>query len=232
MDHDRPEPVPAATALVHERFPAARWAIVTGSVLTPARTPYSDLDVYVVLPDGPPAPYRESFLWQGWPVELFVNDEASFTGFLESELVERRPITASMVAAGTLILDGDGSFARVRADCARRLAAGPAPLTRADLDFRRYGITDQLDDLAGCADPHEAAMIALHLIRDAAGLALAAAGRWQANGKWLYRELRAADPDLAARLMAARDDHDVLAEVVREILDRVGGPLWTGFRIG
>ncbi|WP_412539527.1 nucleotidyltransferase domain-containing protein [Longispora sp. K20-0274] len=232
MDHDRPEPVPAATALVRERFPAARWAIVTGSVLTPARTPYSDLDVYVVLPDGEPARYRESFRWQGWPVELFVNNAASIADFLARELAERRPVTATMVATGTPLLDGDGSFADIRAECERQLAAGPAPLTTAELDLWRYGVTDQLDDLAGSTDPDESAMIALHLVRDAAGLALAAAGHWQANGKWLYRGLRAADPDLAARLLGARDDKDQLSGVVREILDRVGGPLWTGFRIG
>jgi predicted nucleotidyltransferase len=57
---------------VAELFPYAR-AVVTGSVITSRRTPGSDLDIVVVLPDhDPTAPHRASRHWRDRPVELFV----------------------------------------------------------------------------------------------------------------------------------------------------------------
>ena len=61
--------VAAAGALVAERFPAASWAMLTGSVLGPQRTAGSDLDIVVLCEDGPGC--RESVHFSGWPVELF-----------------------------------------------------------------------------------------------------------------------------------------------------------------
>ena len=77
MPSDR-DPVIDARELVLELFPGARWALLTGSVLTEHRTGGSDLDIVVVLPDGDPlAPHRSSRHHRGWPVELFVHDEAT-----------------------------------------------------------------------------------------------------------------------------------------------------------
>jgi hypothetical protein len=47
MDQD---PVKDARALVEERFPQARWAVLAGSVITAHRTAGSDLDIVVLLP--------------------------------------------------------------------------------------------------------------------------------------------------------------------------------------
>lgn len=75
------DPVAAACALVGEQFPAARAAFLGDGVLSPRRTATSDLDVVVVLA-GPPAPYRESLRWRGWPVETFVHDRDSLESFV------------------------------------------------------------------------------------------------------------------------------------------------------
>jgi hypothetical protein len=50
------------------------------------------------------------------------------------------------------------------------------------------------------------------------------------SGKWLLRELRAADPVLADRLVAAHDQSADLAELAELVLARGGGRLSAGYR--
>src|SRR6266542_993807 len=194
-----------ARALVAERFPGARWALLSRAVLGPRRTATSDLDIVVML-EGPPAPYRESLRWRGWPVEVFVHDEASLRWYFDADLAARRPSLARMCAESVVLADRDGTAGDVRAEAAERVAAGPGPLPPAELAARRYGLADLLDDLTGATDPGERAVIGWATACAAAELFLGLGGHWQGKSKWLLRELRAADPDFADRLLAALPD--------------------------
>jgi hypothetical protein len=224
------DPVEAARALVSERFPAARAAFLGGGVLSPSRTVTSDLDIVVLLA-GPPAPYRESLRWRGWPVETFVHDRDSIESFFAKDTARRRPTLARMCARGVVLVDADGSAAQVGDRALAVLAAGPPAVTSTDLRDRRYGLTDLVDDLAGSTDPGETAVIGSNVWAATAELALIQAGAWLGSGKWLLRELRATDADLAARMVAAIGDSRQLIDLAAEVLDRVGGRLWAGYRV-
>ena len=225
MDH---HPVVDARAVVEELFPHARWAVLAGSVITAHRTPGSDLDIVVLLPTGDPqAPHRDTRYFRGWPVELFVHDEATLAHYLAKEFRLRKPSLHRMVASG-VVLVGDPS--RWQADCDAVFAKGPGPLTAAERDHARYGLTDLLDDLVHAVDPGEKTVIAASLWTVSARQALAFADRWGGNGKWLLRELRELDRDLADRWLAAFGDAEAVAEFAREVLDQAGGPLFDGFR--
>nr|WP_221379318.1 nucleotidyltransferase domain-containing protein [Actinoplanes polyasparticus] len=216
------DPLTDARDLVLDRFPEATWALLTGSVLGPARTPGSDLDIMVLRDEAPH--FRESLRFRGWPVELFVNTPATLAAFLADDLAARKPSTHRMLATGVPLL-GDPS--EVTGQCAQILAAGPPGLTMAERDRLRYGLTDLLDDHHHATDPGERVVIAAALWTETARAALAFAGWWLSSGKWLLRELRQQDPVLAARWLAARDDP---AELAREVLERAGGPLFDGYR--
>jgi hypothetical protein len=225
MDRD---PVADARALVEERFPHARWAVVTGSVITAYRTPGSDLDIVVLLPDGDPqAPHRDSCYFRDWPVELFVHDEQTVRHYLAKELPQRKPHLHRMVARG-VALTGDPS--RWQAECDEVLAKGPTPLTMAEREYARYGLTELLDDLVHVVDLGEKTVIAATAWTVAAQQTLAFADRWAGNGKWLLRELRELDPELADLWLAAFGDAEAIEAFVREFLNRTGGPLFEGFR--
>lgn len=223
------DPVADAHDVVRDLFPQAIWALLAGSVMTAHRTAGSDLDIVVLLPEGDPqAPHRDSRYFRGWPVELFVHDEVSLALYLAKDLPGRRPVMHRMVATGVPLAGAPGQW---RDRCARILAAGPEPLSDDERARMRYRLTDLLDDLTHAADPGERAVISAVAWIAAAEQALAMASHWTGGGKWLLRELRDLDADLAGRWLKAQGDPDAIAALMRFVLSRNGGPLFDGYRV-
>jgi hypothetical protein len=228
---DRDDPTVAARDIVADAFPHARWALLSGSVLTTHRTAGSDLDIVVLLPDGDPeAPHRNSRRFRGWPVELFVHDEASLGHYLARELPGRRPALTRMVATGVQLVGDRAHASEVQSLCTKVLADGPAPLTDAERNRIRYQLTDLLDDLSHATDPAERLVIAATAWTAAADRALVLGGRWTGTSKWLLRELRAHDAELAERWLAAHADPAAIEDLIRDVLAQVGGPLFAGHK--
>ncbi|MEV4839379.1 cupin domain-containing protein [Nonomuraea sp. NPDC049486] len=224
------DPVSEARALVDELFPEALYALLGGSVAAGRRTPTSDLDILVVV-DGLAAPYRESLRRHDWPVELLVHSQTSFGAWLERDFGNRQPVLARLCAEGIVLADRSGGrLEALREELRGRLERGPGAPHDAALGRARYVLSDLLDDLAGVTDPGERAFIEWNVVEEAARLALSLGGRWQGGGKWLLRELRAHDPELAQALLKARETPGELAAVAGGVLERAGGRLWEGYR--
>ncbi|MCY0927976.1 nucleotidyltransferase domain-containing protein [Streptomyces sp. H27-H1] len=229
------DPVLTARELVRGRFPAARAAFLTGSVLTDRRTPTSDLDIVVLL-DGPPAPSRENLVYRGWPVELFLQTAAVWHSFADQETAKRNSPLLAMCADGMLLVDTDGLGASLQDEARKRWAAGPPPLSDRERDHQRYVLTDLLDDLRGCADAAERVYLVAHMLQRASELVLLVGCHWLGRGKWLSRRLAAAAPAVhrslsEAAAQAATGDTEHFAAVVAEVLNVAGGPLWDGYAI-
>ncbi len=224
------DPVDDARALVSEHFPAARAAFLGGGVLSARRTATSDLDIVVIVAESAAAPFRQSLTWRGWPAEVFVQHQSTIAAWFAKDTARRRPTLARMCTSGVILADADGTGARVRDQALAVLEEGPPPPTARELAWCRYGLTDLLDDLAGSTDPAETAVIGWYVFEAVAELALLLAGSWLGSGKWLLRELRAADPVLAGELVAARDQPAELTRIADAVLARAGGRLWAGYQ--
>lgn len=228
--------VETARALVHAKFPDALVALLAGSAAGGVSTPTSDLDIVVIL-GGPPAPYRETLLHHGKPVELFAHTRDSLEEWWRREAGERRNTLADMCAQGIVLLDR-GDAEAVRRAAAAVLAAGPAALSDTEAKNRRYALTDALDDLTGADDRDERDAVAGLVLQWAAELALLSRRCWLGRGKWLVRRLRETDPGLADHLLAAHrrcvadGDPSGLVAVADKVLSGVGGRLTEGFRAG
>ena len=141
-----------------------------------------------------------------------------------------------MLATG-LALAGDTTEATQRA--ARRwLADGPARWTPEQWQYRRYALTDALDDLFGASgDPDERDAVAGQVLVMVCELVLSLRGNWHGRGKWLVRQMRTSDAELTERLMRAHRDVvstgqvTSLVETCDAVLDEVGGRLTEGFSI-
>jgi hypothetical protein len=230
------DPRNAALRIACQRVPHARGAILAGSALSPHRTFTSDLDVVVFVTNDDQT-FRETVFELGWLTELFVMSPDSFNYFCTTEIAQRRSPLLHMCAHGVILFSND-DIAETRQRQARSLwAQGPPPLRPDELDEKRYRLSDLLDDYEGTHDDAELTFIVASLIEDAAELELSAHGQWLGTGKWLARQLRQHDPDLATRLSAAaalalgKVERRSLSVVITEVLNRVGGPLSSGYRL-
>ncbi|MFI9772953.1 nucleotidyltransferase domain-containing protein [Streptomyces sp. NPDC052415] len=184
--------------------------------------------------DGPPAPSRESLVYRGWPVELFVHTEAAWLHFADRETANRRSPLLAMCPDDMLPADTDGLGALLQDEARKRWAAGPPLRTDREREDERHALTDLLDDLRGCTDPAERLHLVAHILQRASELALLNGGHWLGRGKWLSRRLAAVDPGVHCALsepaaQAIAGDADAFATVVTQVLDLAGGPLWDGY---
>ena len=199
-------------------------------------TATSDLDITVLL-DSKPAPFRESLIVGGQPVELFVHTEDSLAFFCAQDLQRRRPTMLRLIGTSIVVIDADGAGTRLQKRFHRLNQQGPPALTAEEIEAARYVVTDLLDDLR--VGGPDALSIAATLWRDTAELLLGAHGRWSGSGKWLLRELAALDAErhtnhadalLVGLAAVGRADTTAMETAVSSALTAVGGPVFDGYR--
>lgn len=150
----RPNPQLTAQRLVESRFPECEVAFLAGSVIRGEGTPTSDLDI-VIITSRPEAPYRESLVFEGWPVEAFVHSPDSVRRYFASDAAGRRPMLPMMCAEGIIVRGQNGLAETIKAEAQALLDAGPTSLTPDERDNYRYALTDLLDDFEGCDKAEE-----------------------------------------------------------------------------
>jgi hypothetical protein len=224
-----------ALRIACQRVPHARGAILAGTALSPDRTFTSDLDVVVFVTNDDHT-FRETVFELGWLTELFVMSPDSFNYFCTTEIAQRRSPLLHMCAHGVILFSND-DIAETRQRQARNLwAQGPPPLRPDELDEQRYRLSDLLDDYQGTHDDEELTFIVASLIESAAELELSAHGQWLGSGKWMARQLRQHDAELSTRLSTAaalalgKIERRSLSVAITDVLNRVGGPLSSGYR--
>src|SRR5947209_13872563 len=98
----RPDPIDAARTLVDDRFPECMAAIVGGSIIRGEGNSTSDLDI-AIFTDRAEAPYRESLVASGWPVELFVHTIESYPRYFKRDVERGRPSLVMMCYEGVIL---------------------------------------------------------------------------------------------------------------------------------
>ncbi|WP_020580249.1 nucleotidyltransferase domain-containing protein [Actinopolymorpha alba] len=210
MDLDLTRPFVARH--IGEAVPGFQAALLSGSVVRGHATATSDVDVVVLLPEGMGG-RRETVSWEGTTVDIFAYDTDTLDRYLAKDTERRRPTLCSLVLDGLLVAGDPAAAERAVAAARKVFDAGPRPVPAAELDRMRYGVTDLLLDVEGSGDRGETLILAATLVQALGDFVLAAAGRWTGQGKWLLRELRAYDKELAAGLVAAHDELARSAEV-------------------
>ena len=231
----RPTPIATARRIFEERYPKAKVVLLAGSVIRGEGTAHSDLDL-VVIYDELKSAYRESFLFDGWPVEAFVHDPATLAYFTQQvDIPTGVPSLCHMVADGIAIGEESDLCLTLKRRAKALLDRGPDPLTDKEIDGLRYAISDQLDDLRAPRDHAEAVASATVLYGTLTNFWFRSQRRWSAKGKSIPRRVRALDPAFADRLEAAfltlfsdGEPADVI-RLAEELLAPYGGCLFEGY---
>lgn len=215
-----------------EHFPKASTVVIGGSTARGERTRTSDIDLLLIgedlLPDGQISAAL-TLEFEGEIFEVFAYTPEGFDSWARRSIAQHRPVIVHMLVEGTPVRAGTELDA-LRSHWGEHLAAGPA-VDDHELEFRRYVITDVLDDLRDATDPLERQVLAATLFDRTAELMLLSAGAWLGTGKYLPRRLRelpVARVDAIA-LPYLHGDLDALADAVEEELVTVGGRVQAGF---
>jgi predicted nucleotidyltransferase len=225
-----------AASIVASRYPGALAAFAAGSLVRGEGTAYSDLDLVVVFRELPNA-YRESFRFDGLPIEAFVHDTETLAFFFH-ELDRRSGIPAlpQMVLEGIEIPRSTPESQALKTLAKSVIDMGPPPLGDDERRQMRYEISDALDDLRAPRSYGEGVAAGARLFDALANFYFRASGRWSAAGKSVPRKLAVADPDLSRRYEAAfealfmRGDAQPVVALGEELLLVAGGPLFEGYR--
>jgi hypothetical protein len=229
------EIIEVATQILANRYPAADAAWVAGSFLRGEGSATSDIDL-VVLHASLPQAYRESFLFEGLPVEAFVHDPQTLSWFIEQDLQDAHPALIGMLVEGAAIGPRQEAALLFKQRAQQILAEGPPPLSDDALLRLRYAITDKLDDLAADRSRSEIFAIGSALYPLLAELYLRGSGHWNGSGKWVARLLHHSDVSLAQHFetafldLYAQSHSTPVIRLAEDLLAPHGGRLFSGYR--
>lgn len=231
---ERCAPEHAARWLWSRKYPSASAVFCGGSVVRGEGYASSDLDVVVVF-DSVPAAWRESFVFEGWPVEVFAHDPETLVYFVEADCKQGRPALAHMLAHAIVLPELTAWSERIQT-WARDILATPPTAQPEALHAERYAITDLLNDFRDDRPRAERVAIACALHPLVFNFALRAHGQWLGSGKTLPALMKEAAPDVAQALVSGfeaffqHDDRVGVIRAVERVLAPFGGELFAGFR--
>ena len=234
MGTSRISPLEAATRVWRERYAGARVVFLAGSVLRGEATPTSDLDLVVVYERLPHA-RREAFVYDGWPVETFVQDPETLSHYFDVDRRRGIPSMMRMVIEGVEVPAASDFSEALKQEAARVYEGGPPVWDADELRLRRYRLTDWLDDLRHPRSAEELVATGVYLYQDFADFFLRARGLWSAHSKTIPRRLREVDAGFAESfgrafesLFTDKRTGPAIA-LVEQALEPFGGFLFEGF---
>jgi predicted nucleotidyltransferase len=223
--------------ILARRYPGARVIFLAGSIVRGEGTPYSDLDLVVIF-DRLPAAYRESFYFEGFPVEAFVHDPETLNYFLRvSDYQSGIPALAQMVLEGLEIPERSELSQSLKRLAASVIESGPPALSDEDIRKMRYNLTNLVDDIRQVNSKDELVASGTALYESLADFYFRTNNLWSAKGKSIPRILKQRDTALCLRYcdafeeLFARGRAEKVVALAEELLKPKGGFLFDGHKL-
>ena len=230
----RPYFLEAAKSALKKYYPRYQCAFVAGSMLRGEDTATSDIDIVVFYDDEFEEVHRYSAIDSGWPIEFFVHNRKSHDYYMDKDRQRGMCVIMDMVAKG-IALPEDNDMAKERRTKAQEIIdSGPPALSDAELEDRRYFITDSIDDLDENKPALERFGTLAKLYDQLGDLYLRGQGLWSGHGKSLGRLLRQNDPIFAEKYEASfasafQGDFDEVRLLAESLLSEYGGRYFDGY---
>ena len=225
-----------ANAIRSDRYPDAIAAFAAGSIVRGEGTASSDLDLVVLFANLACA-YRESFRFDGYPVEAYVHDRETLEYFFfDVDRPSGVPALPQMVLEGVEIPVANEVSRALKQLAASVIAAGPPELDVQTEQRMRYIVSDLIDDLRAPKSKDELVGTGARLYEHLADYHLRRQGLWSAKGKAIPRVLQRVDPELCRKYAQSFNtlftlgDVTAVVHLAEELLRAAGGPLFDGYR--
>lgn len=233
----RNDPLATIQKLIKERYPDAKAVFWAGSVSQGQGSRGSDLDLVIVFELLPYA-YREAFIYDGWPIDAFINDCDTLRYFFEES---RRGNGISglcfMILNGREVTNPSAFSEKVKTLAQEAFNAGPVRWDETQIKKERFLLTDILDDIKYPASRDEQIGSAARLLEALAQFYFRSQNKWCASGKSIIRYLKSDNSALALEFIQAFEalfqtgDFQAVELLVKKILNPYGGLFWNGFRL-
>ncbi|WP_157994811.1 nucleotidyltransferase domain-containing protein [Paracoccus tegillarcae] len=225
----------AAEKIRAQFFRDASTFMLAGSVVRGDATAYSDLDLVVVF-ERVDSAKRQSFVFEGWPVEAFIHDPQTLEYFFrEVDRPSGVPSLPNMVSEG-IELSCETKFGSRMKDLASRvLAEGPIIWGQKERENSRYAISDMVEDIREPRNRAELRIVVSNLYSAIADHFLRSQSQWSAKGKSIPRRLMSVDPEFHNRFAQAfetaftSDDAAAVIRLCEDVLEPDGGFLFDGY---
>ncbi|MGG4168061.1 nucleotidyltransferase domain-containing protein [Rossellomorea vietnamensis] len=232
----RASAIETAKQFIHEKFPTCQAALLGGSVVRGEETATSDLDI-VVLDERLQTEYRESLIYYGWPIEVFVHNLKTLRHYFQSDANRARPSLPRMVSEGIPLTDHT-IIDKIKQEANTILRDGPPEWSAETIRMKRYFLTDTLEDFIGSTNRGESIFIANSIGESLHEFVLRTNHHWIGSSKWIVRALKVYDQKFAEDYVNAfeefyrKDDKKDIVRLVDSVLQTHGGRLFDGFSIG
>ncbi|MEM1256551.1 MAG: nucleotidyltransferase domain-containing protein [Cyanobacteria bacterium P01_H01_bin.21] len=233
----RDTPTAIATKIQQAHYPNSDVIFLAGSVIRGEGTATSDLDLVVVFQQLPAA-YRESFQFEGWPVEAFVHDPETLRYFFfEADRPTGIPSLPAMVSEGIEIPQPSQLFRELKQLADDILTVGPPVWDKDAIDRSRYTLTELVDDIRAPRSRAELMASGTQLYDAMAEHYLRSRHLWSAAGKTIPRRLQQVEPQFADQFEESFADlfingkTEKLIGLVENMLEPDGGWLFERYKL-
>ena len=217
------------------KYSGAEFAFLAGSIIRGEGTKYSDLDIVVIFADLPNA-FRESFHFEGFPVETFVHTPETLNYFFERDSKEQNPSLAMMVTEGVVVPTENDLSGKLKG-LAAEVVENPPTITTEEIDALRYGITNLVDDIRDPRSKEALIGAAIGLYPTLAEFYLRTNGHWASRRKAIPKYLNQADSEFGKRFcegfekLFSLGKTDKIIKLAEEVLEPFGGLYFEGARV-
>jgi predicted nucleotidyltransferase len=226
-----------ARQLYEEKFSNADCFLLCGSTVRGDATKFSDLDIVIVYKKLEEA-RRESFVFNEWPVEIFVHDFETLNYFFEKvDGASNCPSLPQMVREGVIISEENILSKEVKSLAEKFFSKGPNKPTDLELLNLRYGITDLIDDVREPKNNFELISTGTRLFEVLSEFIFKTNNSYSGKGKWISRRIKEIDSDIHSRFFNAfeqlfvnKDSSEVIS-FCENYLAKHGGFLFDGHRL-
>ena len=208
-----------AVAYILPRFEVA-GLVAAGSIIRGTPNDTSDFDLYVI--NAQPQRQLIHRIFNGVPVQFFVNPVHQVRRFFADERADGGPSTAHMLATGFIMLDRDGVVAELRQE-AQAILQSSATVSPQALMMARYHALDHYQNALDMAasDPTTSSMIAHRAVYDMLHYLYLTQQKFLPRDKDLLARLDADFPQVAAlaRTFFSTADPQVRIDTAGQIAD-------------